>query len=413
MSHVTDGAILFFNANNSDSYTPGSEVLNDLLGSTTTLNTNSGVATSLNDGGLDLSAGDNELNLSEEVTFRTISIWYKKTESMLANPLFLTTGEGTFLGYLASRAIGGGGYSGGQFFPTANVYVDGVASDIAVGWNDLPDGELHNIVFEGSEDVTGVMTINGSGTSTGYYSKMIFHSVIFYDKVLTAEELVQNFNAGSGIAPLTVTNGVFHFGITIAGVDSATGYRLTTQEDEMEETTALDDVTELVQKIKDLQPGTTYTVRLYVNTGNGYALEEEIVSSTLQNTAENHNLDDYGSDGTFDFTDLSSSELNVMGEVMNELFDTGVEISFTLGSKTTKSTFVKLGETVGLDENSESIVIPFTSTGGTNQSATLSLSDDTEIDVTYDESVVTIGGNQLSEGESIVLDGKKLTLYTV
>jgi len=116
---ITSGLIHHFNANDPASFTAGDEFMTDLQGSGITMTSRTGIATTINDGGLDFSAGDNRMRLSTEVTFRTFSIWYKKTESLLANPLFVVT-DTAAIGYLASRALGGaGGYSGGQFFPTS------------------------------------------------------------------------------------------------------------------------------------------------------------------------------------------------------------------------------------------------------------------------------------------------------
>lgn len=413
ISYVTDGAILYFDANDTASYTEGAEFLNDTLGSTTTLETNSGVTTFLNNGGLDLSAADNELTLSEAVTFRTISLWYKKIDSYLANPLFLTTDTGSYLGYLASREIGQGGYSGGAFFPTASVYIDGVLSDIAVGWNDLADGELHNIVFMGSTDVTGKMTINGSGISTSFTSSMIFYSAIFYDKVLTEAELIQNYNAGLPLIALSAGS-VY---ITVSSnEDLVNPYRrIDFTDSESNTTTSITGSTDLEYTIQNLTPETTYTVDFYNSTdGSTYTLLESGSITTLENTSENFDISKFFDGLVYDFSSLNSETLGIIGEILNEILSTDdtITISDTTG-ETHYASFINIGDTVGLEDASV-FYIPFEPIGGSGQEVNLNLSDSSTSILTYDESneTITVDGVTYSPGDTFYLDGKIVEVRT-
>lgn len=81
---------------------------------------------------------------------------------------------------------------------------------------------------------------------------------------------------------------------------------------------------------------------------------------------------------------------------MNDLFDTGAEVKFNLGRNSggTKAKFVKRSGTTQIEDGS-SIAIPFNTSAGSGQSATLTLSDVTsDVTVSYDETTeaVTVDG---------------------
>lgn len=421
MPFVTDGAILHFDANDTSSYTEGAEILTDTLGSTNTYYTLPGVTTLLNDGGLDLSAGDNKLQMTQSATFQTISVWYQKTESLFGNPFDIKNSpSGSQSGYIGSRPIGGtGGFAGGVFFPTATIYVDGVLSNL-LDWNELPDGELHHVVFVGSSSVTGVLTINGSGFYNPSELKSIFHSIVFYDKALSEVEILQNFSSGSGsgtVAPFSVVPGIVNLYSTISAVDDATAYKITIQEygSSIESIAYTNiDPTDLIKTIGSLSPQTTYTLRLYVSIGSGYTLASELTSTTLENLASNHDKGRYGADGEFDFRNVDQTTLSTLDGVMNELFQTGDELSFKIRGSSVQSKFVKLGGTVVL-ENESAISIPFSTSSGTGQNATITLSDNVDVVLAYDETTeeISINGVSYAFGESLVLDGKKVTFHDV
>lgn len=179
----------------------------------------------------------------------------------------------------------------------------------------------------------------------------------------------------------------------------------------------------LSHPVRNLQPGSTYTLYLYYT--NTSAEPSILIGSSTKNTLENlpGNYDsssyaDESGDGSFDFTSLNADALATLGEVMNELFDTGAEVNFVIGGGgATKATFLKRGETAQVEEGS-SIAIPFTASAGGGQSATLTLSDmATTVTVDYDESSGKVsldgGTTEYASGESFVLDGKKVTVYTI
>lgn len=63
--------------------------------------------------------------------------------------------------------------------------------------------------------------------------------------------------------------------------------------------------------------------------------------------------------------------------------------------------------------NSTGVLFPFDASVGSGQSATLTLADTTTVSVSYDESTeeIAISGQGYSDGDSFVLDGKKVTLF--
>ena len=191
---VQDGALGYFDANNTDSYTSGSETMYDLLGSDLTMVTVPGLVPPLNDGGLDFSTQTNYMQTSNKIVIRTISLWYKKTDSVLSNPVFLDQGE---VGNFIQNTFGGTGSKHGPFFESCTVYVDGVETNLS-DWNNLAHGELHNVVFMGSKDsVESILTIFAN-PAPAYTFRAILYSILLYGRELTDEELIQNYEAGPG-----------------------------------------------------------------------------------------------------------------------------------------------------------------------------------------------------------------------
>ena len=99
---------------------------------------------------------------------------------------------------------------------------------------------------------------------------------------------------------------------------------------------------------------------------------------------------------------------------MNELFDTGAEIEFSVGATSTKAKFLKRGESTTIADE-ESIAIPFNTDSGTGQTATLTLESGSSVAMTYDATAdeVSIGGTVYASGQSLILDGKKVTVYNI
>lgn len=161
--------------------------------------------------------------------------------------------------------------------------------------------------------------------------------------------------------------------------------------------------------ISRLTPATTYTLQLLANSGNGFVVEDTETVTTLQNSAGNYNRNTFGSNGEFNLRVLDVSEFSLLDDVINDVFTTGDKLEVNIGPRSSRVSFVRRGETVSTDE---SILAPFNAHSGSGQEITMNLSDSSTVQVVYDETnnSLIIGGTGVQVGESIAIDGKKLTV---
>lgn len=406
---VQDGALGYFDANNTDSYTSGSETMYDLLGSDLTMVTVPGLVPPLNDGGLDFSTQTNYMQTSKKIVIRTISLWYKKTDSVVSNPVFLDQGE---VGNFIQRELGGTGTKHGPFFESCTVYVDGVETNLS-DWNNLPHGELHNVVFMGSQDsVESILTIFAN-PAPAYTFRAILYSILLYDRELTGEELLQNYIGGGGTVtvfeniPVTVTPSVFFLDLEWEAVDGALSYKVEYVLDSTTENTEF--VTENTStRLYNLQADSAYTIALFsLSSGSDY---EQVGDSgsfyTLENVVENIDAETLkNSEGIVDLTNFESDDID---EHLDALFDTGDLIVRTIGSAEVTTTFVKNGGTVPLEPGAYSF--PFSTKNGGGQMAGLG-----DLEILFDDvnDAVVFDGVSYTNGESFTIDGKIVTVYTL
>ena len=100
---------------------------------------------------------------------------------------------------------------------------------------------------------------------------------------------------------------------------------------------------------------------------------------------------------------------------MNDILTTGTKIQLARRGRGVralkKAKFVKTGEAIDV-ELDVSIAFSFTETAGAGQSATLNLSDDSTVLVSFDDatSEVSVGEVTYKEGDTLVLDGQKVTV---
>lgn len=288
------------------------------------------------------------------------------------------------------------------------------------------DGTLENLYIDGvfvdgrTTTITrpaGVFQIGGGSlwpTYLGLYGLMTDFRI--YNDALSSSEITSNFTNGANYVPLpiTVTPRVSSILSTIEPVAGAIGYRLTSQKTgSSQENIVSNNFTDLQQSIINLTPETEYTIRIYSTTdGVVYTLVEESIVTTLPNLGSNHDKNDYlGSSGRFG---LSTLESVLISDVINDVFNTGDEIDINISGKTKKSTFVNRGDAVDVSDT-DAIIAPFSQNGGPGQYILVTLSDSTSVDVSYDENskVVTISGTAYDEGDSLVLDGKKVTIVDI
>ncbi len=198
--------------------------------------------------------------------------------------------------------------------------------------------------------------------------------------------------------------------VSFVGVAGATGYNVTIEGPTGGEVTVLSGVTELEHNITGLDPETQYTVRLYADTGTGYALEEEATTTTLANVASSYDITDFEDvNGATDLTSLDTATLSNISSVLTELVSAGDIVNVAVGGSDVATTFVDSAGVVTLSEV-DGILLPFESTSGAGQTVTLTLSDTTTVPVTYDEVSGTISVESVSydDGDVIYLDGNKL-----
>ncbi len=212
---------------------------------------------------------------------------------------------------------------------------------------------------------------------------------------------------------LTTTPGVSSVSATVVEVPGASSYMITISESP----SGIAQVTHIGIStgdvvIANLTPGTTYSVILHADTGSGYQAVFSETVATLENTASNYDKAEYATNGIYDLTTLQTSGFSLIGEVWNDVFDTGDKLVVNLGPTTPTVSFVKVGETVSTDS---SVLIPFVASAGSGQSITLNLSDAPAVAVAYDETSnsVDIGGTVVEVGGSLVVGGKKVTVKDV
>ena len=209
---------------------------------------------------------------------------------------------------------------------------------------------------------------------------------------------------------LLPTAGVTSISATVVDVPGAVTYQIKFGESPSETTLTHTGISAGDFTFEALAPETTYTLQLYADTGSGYSLVDTETVTTLANSAVNYDTSVYNSNGKFDLSTLDSSSFSLLKEVINDVFSTGDKLEINLGSSNkSEVAFVKVGEAVSTED---SIFVPFDSAGGSGQVITMNLSDTSSVSVTYDDvnNALNIGGSTVQVGESVVVDGKKLTV---
>lgn len=411
---LISGAVAYINANIPESYTSGAAFMSDLSGGSNVFNFNSGVTPPiLNGGGVDLTAGGNALQSSQQLQVQTISLWFSRVGQNFTI-LSLRPEE-------VDAKVNGQSMQG-AFFASQTIYMNGVLSTVNDFVN-LQENVLVNVVFVGDYLSALCNPILFGNLLLGSHYHATFMSALFYDRALTAQEIMYNYTtllsfptAELEFPAFTSNPRATNILINIEEVVGATGYRLTTQKTGSNiENIFMTNFTDLIQNIENLIPSTEYTVRLYSTTNSIFELIGEENITTLENSSSNYNKNDYlNTSGRFDFTSFDKSSLGLISEFMNDIFTTGENIDINLSGKTKISKFVNRGGTVDIT-GSEALVAPFTTTGGSGQSVSLTLSNSSTVGVNYDETTeeITIDSEVYNTGDSFILDGKKVTILNI
>ena len=203
----------------------------------------------------------------------------------------------------------------------------------------------------------------------------------------------------------------------IKEVEGASAYRVTVQVTGSDKVRVVaDGFTGTKLNIQPLVPLTGYTVKQYYTTdGTLYQPSlEESTTTTDATSSRNFVIGDFkDTSGVFDLSGLNTGASGQLYEVINEILTTGDSVKLNLSGKSTKTArFIKRGESHPIVD---ALVMPFETSGGTSQTASITLSDESEVTLTFDEvsETINVGGVAYSYGDSIVIDGKKMTIVDI
>lgn len=198
--------------------------------------------------------------------------------------------------------------------------------------------------------------------------------------------------------------------ISIGAIPEAIAYKFTYEGPEEVEKTSFSGLSldQNKHNIANLDPNTQYTVRWYTDTGGGYDLTSETITTTLANTLANHSIADFEKNGVFDLTILDDKTLTELSVAMRNIFATGNVVKISINNKDEQSTVINVGETLSL-ENVEGVLLPFADAVA-GQRVSVVLSDSTTIDVNYNESnnTLMVGTDTYAPGDVFTLNEKKV-----
>ena len=194
--------------------------------------------------------------------------------------------------------------------------------------------------------------------------------------------------------------------------DSSNTYYRLDLNDGTTTTTVLTGSSDLAFTTNNLLPETSYTGELYSSSDDiTYTLSTTTVVSTLPNTAANFDTSVFydAVEMKYDFSDLSSNTLSIVGEVFDELFTTAdvFKITDSAGTLHENASFINDGSMVNLSD-SEVFYLPFETSNGAAQQVSLTLSDTSTEIITYNDTnnKITVDGTEYGVGQNFYLDGK-------
>ncbi|CAM9962766.1 unnamed protein product [Ectocarpus sp. 12 AP-2014] len=356
---------------------------------------------------------------------RTFSVWLKYQNS--TNPfygIFATGGNATAKRFMANTVNG-----------TTTIDIAGVRN---IGTAQIPDNTWTH--FAVTSDNTNIITyVNGvvdftwsrtiDTDSSAFTIGLIPQSASyiglmsdfrFFGTALTPEEIVSIYNDDTiefsyGSNGMDATPGVFSMNISWSPKNLARNYKINYVGTDSSEGTLITSVTNV--RVGSLTPNTEYVFTLYYSEASSFSTYgDPLTINTSENTVANYNTIDYEDDtGGIDLTSLEQIELDLLGAHMNDLFADGTIMKQKVQGKSLDTTFVKIGSIVdATSKTTNAFSLPFTTSSGSGQEVTISTSTE-DISVLYDETTnqVTINGVSYSNGESLIVDGKKMIVYTI
>ena len=212
--------------------------------------------------------------------------------------------------------------------------------------------------------------------------------------------------------PFSVVASTINIPVVVGEIAGAIGYNISYEGPTGGEITAVSGTTTLEHNITGLVPDTQYTIRLYADTGSGYVLTEEVVATTLGNTAANYDKQDYAENGIFNLRPLMQASLGAIQSVLDGVFDTGDVLGVSIPGKPIDASFINIADNLSI-RDVDAVIIPFATTNGSGQDVNVTLSDEsTIVTIAFDDTVntITIDNVTYGPGDSLILDGKKVTV---
>jgi len=284
-----------------------------------------------------------------------------------------------------------------------------------------------------SSDMSGIVSgLLEVGQSTAWggnpVSPIYISDCFFYDRSLSDVELLDMYNYlldmnnqvsdNSSVISNDMSGvpGVFFMNLTWTSLVGALKYKIEYSGTDGSNGTSI--TSENSVNIGSLNPNIEYVFTLYSTDGAVFMeYGTALTISTLDNVEANYDITYFeNSDNVTDLSSLETTELGFIDENLNNLLNTGDIVVRDVLSSSKNTTFINIGDTIDSTSSGGAgeFLIPFTQSSGAGQEVIIS-SGTENISISYDESndQVIIGGVSYSDGESVIVDGKRLVFHNV
>lgn len=281
---------------------------------------------------------------------------------------------------------------------STRLYRQGALSSGSTGTSELPVGVFHigNLSF-----VPNVQ---------GFQGQMLDFRI--YDYAFSSAEIAEHFNAGPNPVVAIFSTTLITpsgFKVTWEAIPGATNYEIGVSSGQDGENTIEIEASggSLLRYRHISSPGSIHTAYLYSD-GVLQGSETITVSTDVADYSKVF-FESFDEVGVFDLEGVDNTVFFI-----NDVFDDGDKLKITLPSgKKLTTTFVSRGGSSSITNGP--IVVPFSTDSGSGQTISMTLSDSTNVSVSYDETTedLTIESGTYSIGDSLVLDGKKVTIVDI